>query len=85
MTTITGYMKNKRYYSTRRKVGDRVTLTRSESIKIRNLTNSPITGYIIKIDLAHVLGEYYRPFKIQFDDGLDAWYSSDEIVKRRLK
>lgn len=74
-------MKNKRYYTTRRRLGDRVRLTKAGSIKIKAITKSPTTGTIIKKDLGHVLGEYWRPFKIQFDDGADGWYSTDEIVK----
>ncbi len=75
----------RRYYTTRRQLGDRVRLSsRKSSVKHKQAIGAAITGHIAEIDLDHMVGSYLRPFKIVFDDGADGWFSTDEIIKRRL-
>ena len=67
---------------TRRKVGDRVILTRAKSINHFKPFGMAITGAIEEIDLEHLEGTSLRPYNIRFDDGRCSWYATHEI--RRL-
>jgi len=64
----------------KRKIGDRVILTKSVSIKHFAVANMPITGTIADISE----GRYRdRNYLIKFRDGRTAWYATEEI--RKLK
>lgn len=71
--------RNRRQYTTNRRVGDRVRLIHHDSIAHRQAGDMSIYGSIVQIDLDHMEGRYYRPFKIHFDDGYLSWWASHEI------
>lgn len=62
------------------KVGDRIILTRTQSVQ-HFLPYMPITGVIVEWDPAHVEGYSNRPYLIQFDDDRLAWYAGWEFKK----
>lgn len=72
-------MNTEKQYITRRKVGDRVHLTRADSIKHRAAIGAPTIGVIIAIDLDNRQGNHYRPFLVRFDDGYESWWHTSEI------
>ena len=68
------------------KVGDRVKLTRADSV--HHFTGPhmrdnpmPITGEIVEKDLDHLEGYHPRPYRIRFDDGRHGWYDSWEFKR----
>ena len=66
------------------KVGDRVILTRGDSVRwftgahMRD-NPMPITGTIIKKDINHIEGYHARSYLIRFDDNRESWYDSWEF------
>ncbi len=64
---------------TRRKIGDRVILTRTISNNHFKVAGMTITGKIEEIELEHLEGINLRPYKIRFDDDRYSWYGTHEI------
>lgn len=62
-------------------VGDKVRLTRRESVEHFREAGMPTVGIIAEIDADHMEGRSHRPVKVKFTDGRESWYGSWEIRK----
>lgn len=65
------------------KINDRVMLKLGGRSYLHFINYMPdhIEGNIIKINTSNYHGKSYRPYLVQFDDGLMGWYHGNELTK----
>ena len=72
-----------------KKVGDRVIITRSKSVRHfagpRYEDAMTIVGMIIEYDTKHFDGIHHRPILVRFDDSRESWWASWELCKTGVK